>query len=150
MRAGRMAIRAALAVAAGLCVMAAAPAARAPAPRLLLPVSDADSMLVGGSGCESAFAQEVTSWTFMRNTSFMLRTGPGRAGLHQCTFTDAQAEGFGEGGKALSCGGRRVSVRRVGRVTSHAEADSSDYPAVLTVTDGRRTETIRGSYGTAC
>ena len=122
----------------------------APARPLLLPVSDRDIEQVKGMGCESAFVQKTTSYTFMRNSSFLLRTAPGRAGLHLCEFTDAQTDGFGEGAKQLACGGRRVAIRRIGRVTSYPEADSADFPAELSVTDGIRRATLRGRYGTAC
>ena len=137
--------------------VAAATGAAAPAkpsvaagPPLLLPVSDADSGRAGGSGCESWFTRGDTGYTFMRADTFMLRVAPGRAGLKICRLTDGQSDGFGDNGKTLTCGGRQVTVRRVGRVTSHAEADSADFPATLTVGDGRRTTTLRGRYGTAC
>lgn len=138
-------MRSATMMAAGLCLAGAAPV-----PRLLLPVSDGDIDRLKSMGCESAFVQGQTSYTFMRNNSLLLRTALGRAGLHRCDFTDAQIAGFGDGPRQLTCGGRRVAIRRIGRVTSYSEADSADFPAELTVTDGIRRATLRGRYGTAC
>ncbi|WP_419807360.1 hypothetical protein [Sphingomonas sp.] len=145
-----MTIRAALIGAAGLTTMAAAQPARSPAPRLLLPVTDADAARIEGMGCESWFTQGNTGYAFLRNSTLMVRTALARAGLSVCELTALQVDDFGYRGKQMVCGGRRLMLRRTGPASGHAEADSSDAAATLTIADGARSATLRGRFGTAC
>lgn len=122
----------------------------APASDRLLPLSDKDAYSTSEMGCQFAFDQGRATYVFMIGRSLLIRTAPGRAGLHACRITDRQFGGFGDGGTAISCAGRSLAVRRTGRVTSNPEADSAGGPALLTITRHGRTRAIRGTWGSAC
>lgn len=128
---------------------AAAPKPAGNAVARLLPVTDADADAIR-NGCETWFTQGDTGFLFQAGRDFMIRTAAGRAGLHVCRMTDAQNEGFGSGPTQVSCGGLRIGIRPYGRATGSAEADSTQSPAVMTLSDGARTRAIRGTIGTAC
>ena len=142
-------IRAILIAALAPAVVAAVPAAKALLPAALLPLSDADST-TGESGCESYFTQGSKSFVYVQNSSLILRTAPGAAGRKLCRLTQAQQNGFGSGPTTASCGGLKLSIRPTGRAIGHPEADSTEGPAALTLSDGTHSRVIVGRYGTAC
>jgi hypothetical protein len=78
---------------------------------------------------------------------FMIRTS---AGLVICRISDAQFGAFGDGPATIACGSLRLSVRRTGKIIAHEEADSAEGPALLTVSQGRSKNAIKGDWGTAC
>ena len=65
-------------------------------------------------------------------------------------MTDAQNENFGAGPTAVSCGGMKISIKPYGRATGSEEADSVQSPAIMTLSNGKESRPIRGTFGTAC
>jgi hypothetical protein len=133
-----------LAAAAAAALLAGA---AAPGPSRLLPVTDADAYSTGEGGCESGFRRGRDTLLFMIGHSLVLRDGAGR---HVCRITDRQFGGFGYGPTAISCAGRRFTLRRTGAVVTHEEADSAEGPALLTIREGGRVRHVAGRWGTAC
>ncbi|MBV9884839.1 MAG: hypothetical protein JO276_17655 [Sphingomonadaceae bacterium] len=129
----------------GLWLSAGLGARPAPAP-LLRPLSDSDQMATRESGCELAFNVRRSTLVYAVGHDFMLRTRAGRA---VCRISDAEFSALSEGG-SRSCGGVRVTIRRTGRTIGNEASDSASSPAMLTVTGGGRTWTVRGYWGTAC
>ena len=127
---------------------AAAPPAR-PAAALagLTPLSEKDMGRTREMGCQSSFTHGRDTLIFMIGHDFMVRTN---AGLAICRISDRQFGSFGDGPAAITCGGRRLAVRRTGKIIAHEEADSAEGPALLTVTQGRVKTAIKGDWGTAC
>ena len=139
---------AAAAVLAAACPSGASPVSRsAEALGGLLPLSDKDMARTRESGCQSSFSHGNATLIFMIGHDFMIRTG---AGLAICRISESQFGSFGEGPTAVTCGSRRLVVRRTGKVVSHEEADSAEGPARLVVTRGRSRSTVPGDWGTAC
>jgi hypothetical protein len=121
--------------------------AAAPATDRLLPLSDPDAYSTNESGCEFGFRQGRDTFVFMIGRSLILRDAAGR---HVCRITDRQFGRFGYGPTAISCAGRRFTLRQTGPVVSHEEADSAEGPAALTIRQGGRTRVVTGRWGTAC
>lgn len=119
----------------------------APVPSALLPLSDADIAKSRETGCQFSFLQGRGTYIFMIGADFLVRTN---RGLSLCKITDAQFQSFGEGRGAITCGGRKLAVRRTGKIQSNPEADSAVGPASLTMTEGGRSRTVRGDWGSAC
>ena len=125
-----------------------APAQSAPrVPSALLPLSDKDIASTRESGCQFSFSQGRNTYIFMIGADFLMRT---ERGLSLCKITDAQFQSLGEGRGAMACGGRKVVIRRTGKIESNPEADSASGPAALTMTEGTRSRTVRGDWGSAC
>ena len=122
--------------------------AAAPAP--LLPLSDKDAYSTNEMGCQFAFDQGRRTYLFMIGRHLIIRTAPGRAGLHACPITDRQFGAFGDGPARITCAGRTLSIRRTGRTIGHPEADSAESPAALSITRAGRTRTMNGRWGSAC
>jgi hypothetical protein len=127
------------------CVLLAG--AAAPASDRLLPVSDADAYSTGEMGCESGFRQGDDTFLFMIGHSLILRDAAGR---HVCPITDRQFGTFGYGPTAVTCAGRRFTLRQTGPVIGHPEADSAEGPATLAIERAGRTRRVAGRWGTAC
>ena len=130
------------------CQTSAAPPARTTAALAgLKPLSEKDMGRTREMGCQSSFSHGRDTLVFMIGHDFMLRTN---AGLSICRISDAQFGTFGEGPATIACGGRRLSLRRTGKIIAHEEADSAEGPALLTVMQGRVKTAIKGDWGTAC
>ena len=139
-----------LTAAAILAASAALPAPAQSAARLpsaLLPLSDADFAKSRETGCQFSFMQGRSTYIFMIGSDFLMRT---KAGFALCKITDAQFQSLGNGRGAITCGGRKLAVRRTGKITANPEADSAVGPASLTMTEGGRSRTVRGNWGSAC
>ena len=113
---------------------------------LLRPLSDRDQSSSRESGCQLSFNTARSTLVYAIGHDFMVRTRSGRA---VCPISDRQFSALSNGG-SRSCGGVRVSIRRTGRSVGNQASDSSSAPAVLTVTQGGRTWSTRGYWGTAC
>lgn len=125
----------------------ATPAGSATAPAGLLPLSDADTGHITESGCNFAFDGGRKTYVFAINHTMIVRTS---AGLSVCKLPQTQVDNFTEAKGSLNCGGRRLTLRRIGRTTSNMEADSASFSATLTVTGAGAPQILRGSAGTAC
>ena len=125
--------------------MPAQSAARVPS--ALLPLTEQDFSSTQETGCQFSFAQGRNTYIFMIGADFLMRT---QQGLATCKITDAQFQALGEGRGAVICGGRKLAIRRTGKVQSNPEADSASGPASLTMTEGTRSRTVRGDWGSAC
>jgi hypothetical protein len=121
----------------------AAPAGTAP----LLPLSERDLTGTRESGCTCTFDVGRRTLVQVVGNELMLRT---RAGRQVCRISDAQFSALSNGRADAACGGLRLSLRRTGRVSSHPEADSADWPASLTVGRGPTRRTLAGRFGCAC
>ena len=62
----------------------------------------------------------------------------------------AQFGSFADAKGRLGCGGLSLALKRTGRVRQHPEADSSEGPASLTVSQGRARRVLAGNWGCAC
>jgi len=143
-------MRKVLVAAAALLASAALPApaqSAARVPSALLPLSDKDMESTQETGCQFLFSQGRSTYIFMIGSDFLMRT---QQGLATCKITDAQFQSFGEGRGAVACGGRKLAIRRTGKVQSNPESDSASGPAALTMTEGTRSRTVRGDWGSAC
>lgn len=121
-----------------------------PAP--LLPLSMEDTS-TGEFGCENAFAQGSDSFVFIRNSFLILRTAPGAAGRVVCHPDDAALSAFGDGTGSVTCGGRTLRLRVLAPIRDphpNPEADGGASHAILTMSDGTHTRSVRGTWGTAC
>jgi hypothetical protein len=126
----------------------AVPASSASAPAALLPLSDADTSRIGESGCNFSFDIGRKTYVFAINHTLMVRTS---AGLSLCKLPVTQFDKFSEASGSVTCGGRKLTLRRTGKGTSSEEADSASFPATLTVTAGAGApRLLRGMAGTAC
>ncbi|HVQ07960.1 MAG TPA: hypothetical protein VMS43_05955 [Allosphingosinicella sp.] len=121
----------------------AAPAATAP----LLPLSERDLTSTRESGCTCTFNVGRRTLVQVIGNELMLRTGAGR---QVCRISDSQFSALSNGRADTACGGLRMSLRRTGRISSHPEADSADWPASLTVGRGPMRRTLAGQFGCAC
>lgn len=121
--------------------------ARAASTAPLLPLSERDLTSTRETGCTCTFDVRDRSLVQMVGNELMLRT---RAGRQVCRITDAQFQTLaGTAGRA-TCGGVQMRLRRTGRTRSFPASDSSSTPASLTVTQGRTSRTLSGSWGCAC
>jgi len=121
------------------------------APKLLYPIGDRDLMTVRESGCEFSFGPGSISYVWTINTTMLMRTAPGLRGLKRCTIPAKRMSAFHSGAK-LTCSGLELQIKKVGKMASSVEADSSSWPARLTVRQvatGRRV-TLKGEAGVAC
>ena len=129
----------------------ATPAGSATAPAGLLPLSDADTGHITESGCNFAFDGGRKTYVFAINHRMVVRTA---VGLTVCNLPETQFDNFSEAKGSVTCGGRKLTLRRTGRATAHPEADSSSFPATLTVTGAGAgagaPQVLRGEAGTAC
>lgn len=117
-------------------------------PSRLLPLSDADLATSTETGCQFTFGQGNSTYIFMIGRDFVIRTADG---LNKCPILQAQWDGFGTDRRTIvACGGRRLSLQRLGRTEANAATDSAGGGAVLTMAEGARSRTIRGDWGTAC
>jgi hypothetical protein len=132
-----------------LLTIAAAPAS----PRLLRTLSDRDMMHFHDMGCDFGFGPGNDTYLYGRNQDLMMRVGPASGDLRVCHFPEPKITAFEEGRAGLSCGDFDLRLRRTGKSTSSMEADSSSWPATLTIQHERiakRRQFIRGTAGVAC
>lgn len=125
----------------------AVPGGSAMAPAGLVPLSDADTGRITESGCNFGFDTGRKSYVFSINRKMVVRTS---AGLSLCTLPETQIDNFTEAKGSVTCGGRKLTLRRTGRSTGNQEADSVSFPATLTVTGAGAPQILRGTAGTAC
>ena len=125
----------------------AATPARALLPSALLPITDADQTSMTESGCTQSFSQGNDTYLYAIGRTMLMRTA---AGLNRCPVTEAQFQNFGTGRTTLSCGGRQLVLRPVGRSTPNQATDSNGGDATLTMTQGGHSRTVRGTWGVAC
>lgn len=116
-------------------------------PSALLPLSEKDFASTQETGCQFLFSQGRSAYIFMIGSDFLMRT---QQGLATCKITDVQFQSLGEGRGAVTCGGRKLAIRRTGKVQSNPESDSASGPAALTMTESTRSRTVRGDWGSAC
>ncbi|MGQ0660187.1 hypothetical protein [Sphingosinicella sp.] len=141
-----MALAALVTFVAGSSMIAAqprAPAATAP----LLPLSERDLSATGESGCECSFNSGRGTLMRVIGNELTLST---RAGRQVCRISDNEFSALSNGRANVACAGLRLSLRRTGRISSHPESDSADWPASLTVGQGRLSRTLAGRFGCAC
>ncbi|HYD13658.1 MAG TPA: hypothetical protein VEC11_12495 [Allosphingosinicella sp.] len=121
---------------------------RAPATAPLFPLSERDLGATRQSGCECTFrAGRHTTLFQMIGDEVTIRT---RAGRQVCAISAEQFSALSNDRGVAACGGLRMSFRRTGRVSSHPQSDSADWPASLTVQQGRTRRTLAGRFGCAC
>jgi len=120
---------------------------RAPATAPLFPLSERDLGATRQSGCECTFRAGRRTLFQMIGDEVTVRT---RTGRQVCAISDDQFSALSNGRGIAACGGLRMSLRRTGRVSSHPEGDSADWPASLTVGQGRVRRTLAGRFGCAC
>ena len=130
-----------------LLLIAGASIAAAPASRIVLPLSDADTARIQESGCESGFTVARTNYVFAMNNRMVVRTA---AGAKVCGVDGAILDAFFEGDRSLTCGGATLRITQAGKHKANMEADSVSGPATLTVTQGKLRQVLRGESGTAC
>jgi hypothetical protein len=132
---------------AGAAAVTFAQPRRAPATAPLLPLSERDIAATGASGCEASFSVGRRTLTYAIGEQFMIRTASGR---HLCRIPDVQT-GMGTNDRAsITCAGMQISFRRTGRVNSHMGSDSGDWPATLTIRQGRTQRVLAGTMESAC
>lgn len=115
--------------------------------RLLLPLTDADETAGTETGCTAAFRAGRSDYVQLIGVELTIRT---EAGRQLCRVSEQTADAVLTGRAGASCGGYRVIVRQTGRTKTFPASDSSSTPAVLTVSKGRTTTTLRGDWGVAC
>lgn len=125
----------------------AVPAGSTATPAGLLPLSDADTGHITESGCNFGFDTGRKTYVFSINRKMVVRTS---AGLSLCNLPETQINNFTEAKGSVTCGRRKLTLRRTGRSTGNQEADSVSFPATLTVTGAGVPQILRGSAGTAC
>jgi hypothetical protein len=133
---------------AATCLTGATATKRAVLPPPLLPLSEKDMRSTDDTGCETSISQGDDTFIFIIGNSFILRTAPGAAGLQICHPTDAM--NFDTGGGPVTCGGRKLSMRHVGKSVGHEEADSVEGSGILTMSDATHSRQVKVSWGTAC
>lgn len=131
----------------GASLTSAQPRRAAPSTAPLYNLSERDIAAAGASGCEASFMIGRRTLTYAIGERFVVRTAAGR---QICRIPDVQT-GMGTNDRAsISCGGMQISIRRTGRVSSHMGSDSADWPATLTVRQGRTQRVLAGTMGSAC
>ena len=98
--------------------------------------------------CQTAISQGKDTFVFIIGESLILRTALGAKGLQVCKPEDVV--NWDSSGKPANCGGRKLSMRQVGKVIGHPEADSAEGSGVLTMSDGTNSRQVKVSWGTAC
>ena len=116
------------------------------AAQLLFPLSGQDQDAAKGTGCQLSFDAGGSTYVYAIGHDFMIKTGAGRT---VCRISDRQFAALPNGG-SQSCAGHRLTIRETGRVDIQEASDSSSAPATLTVTNGDRSWTVHGNWGTAC
>jgi hypothetical protein len=130
------------------CGMAFSTAGSASSAGGLSALSDRDLRRINESGCEFGFGPTPReTLVFGMNNKIMIRVGAQPA---ICPIAEARFSAFAEGKGSLTCGGRRLTLRRTGSIVSSVEADSAAFPAELTISRGSRAQKVRGMAGTAC
>lgn len=119
-------------------------AAQAPT---LLPLTEADLNRTQETGCAFSFARVNQTLLQAIGRDLMLRTPEGFA---LCRFDQAHLDAFTGGTRALTCGGQTLRLQKTGTTQSFPESDSAGWPALLTVTTGKASKTLRGDAGVAC
>lgn len=120
---------------------------RAPSTAPLFPLSERDLTATRESGCECGFRVGRNTLVQMIGDELTIRT---RAGRQVCPITDNQFSALSNGRANAACAGLRLSLRRTGPVRSMPESDSADWPAALTMGQGRARRTLAGRWGCAC
>lgn len=141
-----MAIAAVATFAAGSAITAQ-PRRALPPTGPLYNLNERDLAASGESGCECSFSAGRSTLMHVIGNSLTVRT---RAGRQICRISDDQFSALTNGRAEAACGGVRLSLRRTGRVRTMMESDSADWPASLTVGQGRARRVIAGRYGCAC
>ena len=131
----------------GSATITAQPRRAAPATAPLFALTERDLTATRESGCECSFNAGRSTLMRVIGNELTVRT---RAGRQVCRISDAQFSALSNGRAETACGGLRLSLRRTGRVASHPESDSAEWPASLTVGQGRTRRTLNGRYGCAC
>lgn len=136
---------------AGAAAVTSAQPRRASATAPLLPLSERDIVATPApteaSGCEARFTIGRRTLTYALGEQFMVRTATGR---HLCRITDVQI-GMGTNDQAsVTCAGMQISFRRTGRVHSPMGSDSGDWPATLTIRQGRTQRVFAGTMDAGC
>lgn len=144
----KIAIAVAVVLIAGIVTPGITATKRAILPPPLLPLSDKDMYSTGETGCETSISQGRDTFLFIIGDSLILRTASGAKGLQVCKPDDVT--NFDSSGRAVSCGGRKFSMRHVGKAIGHEEADSVEGKGVLTMSDGTNSRQVKVSWGTAC
>ena len=115
--------------------------------RLLLPLTDADETAGTETGCTAAFRAGRSDYVQLIGVELTIRAAAGR---QLCRLSQQSDDAVLTGRGGASCGGYHVFVRQTGRTKTFPASDSSSTPAVLTVSKGRTTSTLRGDWGVAC
>lgn len=144
----RLSIAVATVLIAGIVVPGTSATKRAVLPPPLLPLSDKDMYSTGETGCETSISQGKDTFIFIIGDSLILRTAPGADGLQVCKPNDVT--NWDSSGKVAVCGGRKLSMRQVGKSIGHEEADSVEGNGVLTMSDGTHSRQVKVGWGTAC
>jgi hypothetical protein len=134
---------------AGSSAIISAQPRRAASTAPLLPISERDivAMPTQASGCVSSFAIGRRTLAYAIGEQFLVRTATGR---HLCRITDVQI-GMGTNDRAsVTCAGMQISFRRTGRVRSPMGSDSGDWPATMTIRQGRTQRVLAGNMESAC
>jgi hypothetical protein len=140
-----------LGFAAFLCVAASAADART-TQGVIAALSDDDMMTMQEMGCEFGFGPGNTSFLFGKTDKLMMRRGNAANDRFTCRVEQDEMDRFQEGKATVSCGEFDLTLRKVGKLVGHEEADSQTWPAELTVVDTlkHRRRVIRGEAGVAC
>jgi hypothetical protein len=138
-------------VAGSSAITSAQPRRAAPWTAPLLPLSERDIAAtpepMEASGCEARFSIGRRTLTYARGEQFMIRTASGR---HLCRIPDVQI-GMGTNDRAsVTCAGMQISFRRTGRVRSPMGSDSGDWPATMTIRQGRTQRVFAGTMDAGC
>lgn len=113
----------------------------------LLPLSERDLNATRETGCECSFRVGRSTLVQMIGDELTIRTAAGR---RACGISAEQFSALSNGRGTATCAGLRLSLRPTGPVTAHAESDSADGPAALSVGQGRNRRTQAGRWGCAC
>ena len=134
---------------AGSSAVISAQPRRAPSTAPLLTLSERDiaTIQTQGSGCQSSFGIGRRTLVYALGEQLIIRTAAGR---QLCPIRDVQI-GMGTNERAsVTCAGMRISFRRTGRVRSPMGSDSGDWPATMTIQQGRTQRRLAGTMDSAC
>lgn len=113
----------------------------------LVVLSERDLTSTRQMGCTCTFDSGNRTLVQAIGNELMVRT---RAGRQVCPLTDARFRQISGATGTYRCGGLSMTLRKTGRSQSHQESDSFTMPATLTVTQGRRSNRLNGTWGCAC
>ena len=113
----------------------------------LYPLSAQDQEAANGSGCQVSFNAGRSTYVYVIDHDFMIKTHTGRT---VCHISDEQFAALSNGSGVQSCQGLRLTIRETGPSVAHEASDSASAPATLTVEGRGRPWTVRGHWGTAC